>query len=193
MTRFSAYGVDLAYHALELQRILTSLCSLHQCKNFLLPKTICLKINICTFMDTDQFPVYNFVVLLNKFMMLSNNQDHSIYPHIVVPQCTYYHISQIFGDPLLNEFHGYSYTQNEPLATSLCQALRREPYLSSCRLKKSQSLDDLRYSNHSLVKVKPGRSKLCQSCPDILELEALIDFDSNIEYALFEDINNDML
>ena len=100
--------------------------------------------------------MYNLLAIVNKYLLQC---------------CKCNHTQLILEDISCLEFsltlHPLCCTLNE-----LGRALRREPYLSSCALKKTQSLGDLR-TVPSLVEFKPMSGNNSQSCPDLLELEAL--------------------
>ena len=161
---------DTCSSALSIRRILMSLwyCieKVHESGFILPPKSVTLRIHgvvdciICNAMERiryrHQYPMYNFLAIVNKYLL----------------QCCKYNRTQLIVEDIsccessLTEYP-ICCTLNE-----LGRALRREPYLSSCALKKTQSLGDLRTSP-SLVEFKPMSGNNSQSCPDLLELEAL--------------------
>ena len=152
--------------ALSIRRILMSLwyCieKIHE-SGFILPlKSVTLRIRGVIDRMTEkgyvlyrfQYPMYNFLAIVNKYLLQC---------------CTYNRTQLIVEDISCCKMLWY------PLCCTLNglgRALRREPYLSSCALKKSQSLGDLR-TVPSLVEIKPFSGNNSQSCPDLLELEAL--------------------
>ena len=152
--------------ALSVRRILMSLwhCieKVHE-SGFILPlKSVTLRIHcvlILYFMEDIryrlQYPMYNFLAIVNKYLL----------------QCCKYNHTQLF----VEDISCFDSSSTNPMCCTLSElggALRREPYLSSCALKKTQSLGDLR-TVPSLVEFKPMSGNNSQSCPDLLELEAL--------------------
>ena len=153
--------------ALSIRRILMSLwyCieKVHESGFILPPKSVTLRIHcvlILFFMEDIryrlQYPMYNFLAIVNKYLL----------------QCCEYNHTQLF----VEDISCYEYISlTNPLCCTLNglgRALRREPYLSSCALKKTQSLGDLR-TVPSLFEFKHISGNNSQSCPDLLELEAL--------------------
>ena len=149
--------------ALSIRRILMSLwyCIEKVCESgFILPpKSVTLKIRGCrTVMEHVryrlQYPMYTFLAIVNKYLRKYNHTQ------LIVEDISCYEDTSLIYYPLCCTLNG------------LGRALRREPYLSSCALKKTQSLGDLR-TVPSLVEFKPMSGNSSQSCPDLLELEAL--------------------
>ena len=104
-----------------------------------------------------QYPMYNFLAIVNEYCKCKPTQ-------LIVEYITCYETIMFEKKSIT---HSLCCTLNE-----LGRALRREPFLSRCALKKTQSLSDLR-TVPSLVELKPISGKNSQSCPDLLELEAL--------------------
>ena len=103
-----------------------------------------------------QYPMYTFLAIVNKYLLQCCKCNHT---QLILKDISCFEFSLTL--------HPLCCTLNE-----LGRALRREPYLSSCALKKTQSLGDLR-TVPSLVEFKPMSGNSSQSCPDLLELEAL--------------------
>ena len=152
--------------ALSIRRILMSLWYCiekdHESSFILPPKSVTLRIHtgVKGVMDHVQYrlqyPMYNLLAIVNKYLLQCCKCNH-----------TQLIVEDIFCFEFSLTLHPLCCTLNE-----LGRALRREPYLSSCALKKTQSLGDLR-TVPSLVEFKPMSGSNTQSCPDLLELEAL--------------------
>ena len=94
---------------------------------------------------------------MNKYLLQCCKCNHT---QLIVEDISCYEDTSLIYYPLCCTLNG------------LGRALRREPYLSSCALKKTLSLGD-QSSEPSLVEFKPMSGNNSQSCPDLLELEAL--------------------
>ena len=155
--------------ALRIRRILMSLwyCieKVHEGGFILPPRSVTLRILgeivRMTVMDhvryCVQYPMYNFLAIVNKYLLQCCKCNRT---QLIVEGISCYEEATFTKYPLCC-------TLNE-----LGRALRREPYLSSCALKKTQSLGDLR-TVPSLVEFNLISGNNSQSCPDLLELEAL--------------------
>ena len=150
--------------ALSIRRILMSLwyCieKVHESNFILPPKSITLRIRSVVGRYVQyrfQYPMYNFLAIVNKYLLQCCKCNRT---QLIVEDISCYEKATFTKYPLCC-------TLNE-----LGRALRREPYLSSCALKKTQSLGDLR-TVPSLFEFKPISGNNSQSCPDLLELEAL--------------------
>ena len=151
-------------NALSIRRIMMSLryCieKVNESDFILPPKSVTLRIYGVVGRSTVmkhvryQYPMYNFLAVVNKYLLQCCECNHT---QLIVEDISCYEFS----------FHDLYCTLN-----GLGRALRREPYLSTCALKKTQSLDDLR-TVPSLFEVKTMSGNNSQSCPDLLELEAL--------------------
>ena len=149
--------------ALNIRRLLMSLwyCIENGHQLILPPNSITLRILVgvlgnITVMDHFRY-MYNFLAIVNEYCKCKPTQ-------LIVEYITCYETIMFEKESIT---HSLCCTLNE-----LGRALRREPFLSCCALKKTQSLSDLR-TVPSLVELKPISGKIYQSCPDLLELEAL--------------------
>ena len=146
--------------ALSIRRILMSLWyyieKVHQSGFILPPKSVTLRIRGAMGYRL-QYPMYNFLAIVNKYLLQCCKCNHT---QLIVEDISCYEDTSLIYYPLCCTLNG------------LGRALRREPYLSSCALKKTQSLGDLR-TVPSLFEFKPMSGNNSQSCPDLLELEAL--------------------
>ena len=146
--------------ALSIRRILMSLwyCieKVRESGFILPPKSVTFRIRGMIVQYRLQYPMYNLLAIVNKYLLQCSKCNHT---QLIVEDISCF---EIHGYPLCCTLNG------------LGRALRREPYLSSCALKKTQSLGDLR-TVPSLFEFKPMSGNNSQSCPDLLELEALTD------------------
>ena len=156
---------------LDIRRILMSLWYCievkHDIGSFLPPESITLRIN--TDVLDNFYPTCNFVAILNKYLLLCDKPTQVIVQSVTC--CS-------------QKITSYSSVERYtlPQVSSFSRALRREPYLSSCTLKKAQSLEDLNQA-FSLIELKPIYTTW-ESCPNLLELDELTKIHPHIDAAI---------
>ena len=171
--KYECYGTATACSsALSIRRILMSswhcIENVHESGFILPPKSVTLRIHgVIGVMDDDRYlkyPMYNFLAIVNKYLLQCCKCNRT---QLIVEDITCQQKILIKENSSIHIHFPCNTHINE-----LGHALRREPYLSSCALKKTQSLGDLRIVP-SLFEFKRMSGNNSQSCPDLLELEAL--------------------